>query len=90
MVWIIVFIIVVAFMYFFFSKETTFTLIPITILILCTIGYIYNIVYLVNYSFKEPYRAEAIRTVGVIVPPLGAVLGYIHIPEGETTQLEEE
>ncbi len=43
-------------------------------------GYIRNIVKLTKLDFKEPYKAEIIRTIGLI-PPVGAITGWINIED---------
>ena len=49
------------------------------LLLLLAIGHVSNIIHLAKSDFKEPYESEVIRTVGVFIWPLGAVLGYIKI-----------
>lgn len=83
----IVILIVLALLYFFCSKETVVVVLSVFIIVLGAIGYIYNIVHLVHCDFKEPYKAEVIRTVGVIIPPAGAVVGYLDMPD--ETPIEE-
>ena len=46
------------------------------------IGYVMNIIKLVNNDFEEPYKAEVIRTIGVFTGPVGSVIGYMEF-EGE-------
>ncbi len=43
-------------------------------------GYLMNIYKLYHCDFSAPYRAEALRVVGVITP-LGMVLGYLDLEE---------
>lgn len=45
------------------------------------VGWANNLIALFNCDFKAPYKAEVIRTVGVFVPPLGAVVGWAHIED---------
>lgn len=42
-------------------------------------GYVNNVVLLVNCDFKAPYKAEALRIIGVLVPPIGAIEGFVTI-----------
>ena len=49
-------------------------------------GYINNIIELSNTDFKAPYKAEVIRTVGIIVPPVGIIAGYIEINDKQEGQ----
>jgi hypothetical protein len=51
------------------------------VVIALNLGYILNIVWLTRCNFKEPYKAEAIRIIGFIVPPVGIIAGYIHIKD---------
>ena len=44
-------------------------------------GYIANIVRLADTDFQAPYKAEIIRVVGIAVPPLGMVAGFINIAD---------
>jgi len=41
------------------------------------VGYIANIVKLSDCDFKAPYKAEIIRGVGIVIPPVGYVVGFI-------------
>jgi len=41
-----------------------------------------NVVKLVSLDFNAPYKAEVIRTIA-IVPPVGAVVGWIEISDGD-------
>ena len=45
------------------------------------IGWVSNCVWLVKCDFEAPYKAEAIRGIGVFVPPIGAVVGWMHIED---------
>jgi hypothetical protein len=45
------------------------------------LGWIMNIVQLIQCDFASPYKAEILRIVGVIVAPIGCVLGYIPITD---------
>jgi hypothetical protein len=48
---------------------------------LLAIGWVTNIVRLCCSNFDAPYKNEAIRIVGIIVPPVGGVVGYINIED---------
>lgn len=42
------------------------------------IGWIWNIIKIVEYNFNDPITAMIVlRLVGVIIFPLGAIVGYI-------------
>lgn len=51
------------------------------VILLGPIGYISNIVKLVRLDFNQPYKAEVIRSLGVVVAPLGVITGFIHIED---------
>ena len=42
-------------------------------------GWIMNAIKLTRCDFKEPYKAEIIRTVCIFVEPLGGVVGFMDI-----------
>ena len=44
-------------------------------------GYIANIVKITRYDFASPYKAEFIRGVGIVMPPVGGVLGFCTIDD---------
>ncbi len=44
-------------------------------------GYVHNIIMLCNDDFKAPYKTEVIRGVGIVVPPVGWIAGYITFDE---------
>jgi len=48
------------------------------IVIVCTIGYVMNIVKLVSCDFKAPYKAEIIHGAG-LVTGLGTITGYLNV-----------
>jgi hypothetical protein len=49
----------------------------IGIVILGIVGYVKNIIGLVECDFEPSYKSEVIRGIGVVVPPVGAVAGWI-------------
>ena len=51
----------------------------IALVIFLVFGFISNIVSLVKCDFSAPYKCEIIRTVGVFIPPVGVITGYISI-----------
>lgn len=51
------------------------------VVVVCFTGWTINIVKLFGCDFEEPYKAEAIRIVGVVVPPVGAVTGFLDLGE---------
>ena len=44
-------------------------------------GWIANLCRFVNCDFEQPLKAEVIRGIGVFVPPVGAIAGYIDIDD---------
>lgn len=56
-------------------------LIVIVIWAVFAIGWVWNVVDFVNLDFEAPYKAEIIRGAGVVVAPVGGVLGYIRIED---------
>lgn len=49
-------------------------------------GYVGNIIKLVKCDFEPTYKAEIIRSVGVVIPVVGMIAGYCDIedkPKGE-------
>lgn len=48
---------------------------------LLIIGWCVNIVRLFCANFEEPHKNEVIRIVGIVVPPVGGVVGYINIED---------
>ena len=58
------------------------SLAAIFVVLVAFAGYVSNIVKLAQCDFKAPYKAEVIRIVGIF-PPVGAIVGYINIKDGE-------
>jgi hypothetical protein len=52
-------------------------LVVVALIFGCIGGYVTNIVKLCGTDFEPSYKAEVIRGVGVVVPPVGVVLGYV-------------
>ena len=46
-------------------------------------GYVANIVKLCLCDFDVPLKAEIIRSIGIIVPPIGVVAGFCTIADGK-------
>ncbi len=59
--------------------QTTLWSLALILVIACATGWVKNLIKLSDCDFKEPYKAEIIRTVGVFVPPIGVVTGYINL-----------
>lgn len=56
----------------------------ITVLFMCLIplGWLMNVYALTQTDFASPYKEEVLRTVGVVIPPVGVVMGYIPMDDG--------
>lgn len=50
------------------------------VIIISVIGWGINLLQLINLDFKAPYKAEVIRTLGVVTP-IGLVTGYLNIKD---------
>lgn len=55
----------------------------IALFIAAGFGWINNLVGLFQTDFEAPYKAEIIRGVGVFVPPVGVIAGYVDIADGK-------
>jgi len=76
------------------KKEKGFTLIELLVvlaicivcivLIFVVVGYVKNIVKLCHCDFDSPFKAEVIRAVGIVIPPVGVVAGYCKINDKKT------
>ena len=55
----------------------------IAVVIILAVGWIINVVSLCQCDFEPSYKAEVIRGIGVLVPPVGGIVGYIDIEDGE-------
>lgn len=42
-------------------------------------GYFANIYKLTKCDFEPSYKAEVIRGIGIVVPPVGIVTGYLNL-----------
>lgn len=55
--------------------------IALSLWLLIIIGWFMNLYKLTKYDFDTPLKAEATRIVGMVVFPLGAVMGYLDIED---------
>lgn len=44
-----------------------------------------NLVKFIELDFKPSYKAEIIRGVGIVIPPVGVVVSLINIQDGPST-----
>lgn len=56
-------------------------LIYVAIIVFVVGGWIGNLVKLCKCDFQAPYKTEIIRVVGLLVPPVGMVTGWMSIGE---------
>lgn len=52
------------------------------IVLLGCVGWYMNIAKFAKCDFKEPYKAEIWRGIGIVAAPIGAVEGFITIQDG--------
>lgn len=64
-------------------------LIGVTIVIIGAVGWIANIYKLTKCDFKESYKSEILRGVGILVFPVGALFGYLKLKDGNTLKVDE-
>ena len=50
------------------------------------VGWVMNLVALCNCDFEASYKAEVIRGVGVVIPVVGGIAGYLDIEDGNTEE----
>jgi hypothetical protein len=53
------------------------------VIIVILIGWGMNIYKFANADFKEPYKEEALRGIGIVVVPMGGILGYMTLENEE-------
>ena len=76
-------------------KNKRFTLIEllVVIMVLCAItlgiGWCMNIYKLCKCDFEAPYQSEAIRGIGVFVPPVGGIAGFLELKDGPVEERKE-
>lgn len=49
----------------------------ILLLVFCVWGYVANIVKFAKCDFEAPYKSEVLHGIGIFVPPMGVIMGYI-------------
>lgn len=54
-------------------------LIMIVLVVLCGIGWCMNAYKFVCSDFESPYKSEVVRAIGLFVPPVGGITGYMTI-----------
>ena len=61
----------------FFKKLMT-AIIATAFVLVCCVGYVFNIVKLSECDFEKPYKAEVIHSIGII-PIIGVVTGWLDL-----------
>ena len=56
-------------------------IINIVLGLIMLVGYGMNIVKIFGTDFEPPYKAEVIRVVGIFVPPVGVIVGFVTIED---------
>ncbi|MBT7930180.1 hypothetical protein HN682_09780 [Candidatus Peregrinibacteria bacterium] len=51
-------------------------------------GWVMNIYKFAKCDFKAPYKAEIIRGIALPCAPIGAIIGWIHIGDGEVVKIK--
>lgn len=64
-------------------KDETVGKLLILITIVLMLGWFVNIIRFFQCDFDTPFREEVVRGVGIFVPPVGGVVGYINIEDEE-------
>ena len=54
-----------------------------------SVGYVMNVVKFCQCDFKESYKAEIIRGVGMVAMPVGGVMGWLSIADGNEVSSEK-
>lgn len=64
-------------------KFATFgnVLVAVTLIFFICFGYGFNIYKLSQCDFKAPYKTEVIRLLGVIIFPVGTIVGYLQLED---------
>lgn len=47
--------------------------------LLSAFGYLRNVAKLITCDFASPYKCEVLHGLGVVVPPVGVVMGYVDV-----------
>lgn len=62
-------------------KSITKEFLALMIWLACVYGWGANLFKLFDYDFEPAYKAEALRITGVIVAPVGIIMGYLTIED---------
>lgn len=64
-------------------KDQTIGKILLLIAGILMMGWFVNIIRFFQCDFDTPFKEEVVRGVGIFVPPVGGVVGYINIEDEE-------
>lgn len=53
----------------------------ILLVALAGVGWCMNVWKLCHDDFASPYKAEVVRTIGIFIPPVGSITGYVAFDE---------
>ena len=59
-------------------QAKSLAIIPVVLVLVVGVGWVKNLIKLVDCDFEAPYKAEAIHTLGII-PPVGMVTGWLDV-----------
>lgn len=62
------------------KKQQGFTVVELLMVfsLIGVVGWFMNLYKLTQCDFEPSYKAEVIRGAGVVVPPIGAIVGYLN------------
>lgn len=58
-----------------------FIILYLFVVLFFVVGWVKNTISLIKLDFKEPYKAEVIRIIGTVVPPVGGITGWLNIQD---------
>jgi hypothetical protein len=60
-------------------KGLVIAIIAVGVLLLPTVGYVKNVFKFIDSDFEAPYKSEIVRAVGIPVPIVGVIAGFMDI-----------
>lgn len=60
-----------------------FLVVALIVALIAVVGWVKNIIKLIDCDFVAPYNCEVVHLIGLI-PPVGAITGWVDIEEEET------
>ena len=55
----------------------------VTLIVGLSIGWVFNLLALIDCDFEAPYKVEIIRGVAAVAAPIGGIVGYLNIEDSE-------